>query len=430
LDRDDHKLAIAVQNSAGTTIARTTTNFSTRNMDNVPLAVESQSPENNATGIEPNDFIALYFNKAIDPALLQVEVLETAHGLTYVSLENGTDITQLNNIKLVEVHRDREAVPGGISHFPGNRMVAFYPSRDLAYGAEIFITAFYDGVELVRSTYACRPLPTFVEGFVTDSASNPVAGVTVALGDTGLTTRTNSDGAYGFGYGLPADQTIPAGRHKVVVNPGLENRAYGTLEYWANVKAGRRNSVFPVKVPVLSPQIPFRRVISGEASNVLAGGALTIDLSNAELTFPDLRDQGDLHVQFLSVEKFPYAGLGSATPLWGFCNQPGGVEVTGRTALSMAIPARLGSHAYLEDFTDLVVLVGLDPDALMLVPVGVAKINLEAKTVVSQGPVQLQRLDFIGYAHIKQEARPLLEQYVNGDASLQQMIAGLENLKP
>mgnify|MGYP001075014294 CR=1 FL=1 len=64
LDRDDHKLAIAVQNSAGNTIARTTTNFATRNMDNVPLAVERQSPENGAAGIEPNDFIALYFNKA------------------------------------------------------------------------------------------------------------------------------------------------------------------------------------------------------------------------------------------------------------------------------------------------------------------------------------------------------------------------------
>lgn len=427
LDRDDHKLAIAVQNSAGNSIARTTTHFSTRNMDNVSLSVERQSPANGATGIEPNDFIALYFNKAIDPALLSIEVLETAHGQTYASPPAGADMTGLNAIELVEVHRDRESVPGGISYLPGNRMAAFYPKRDLAYGAGVFITVTYDGAEVARSTYRIRELPTLIEGFVTDSVANPVAGIAVALPELGLTATTNADGAYSFGFGMNFDQTIPDGRHRLVVNPAMQNRAYGTVDQWVRVRQGRLNSGPVAKLPVISETIPFRRIISGRADNLLADGALQLNLSQAELTFPDLRDQGDVHAQFLSVENLPYAPLSFATPLWIFCLQPGAVGVSGQVGLTLAMPRRTGSYAYLDDFGQRVALVGLDPEALMIVPVGVGRIDADAKTVVSQGPVHLHRLDMIGYVLIGAQGQPLLEQYVNGDINLQQMIAGLEN---
>jgi hypothetical protein len=73
------------------------------------------------------------------------------------------------------------------------------------------------------------------------------------------------------------------------------------------------------------------------------------------------------------------------------------------------------------------VLVGLDFDALMIVPVGVGKIDADTKTVVSQGPVHLQRLDIIGYVLIGEPGQLLLEQYVNDEITLQQMIAALQN---
>jgi hypothetical protein len=61
--QEDHQLNLSVQNSAGDTIAAATSAFSVQDMDDVPLAVEKLKPANGATGVEPNDFIALYFNK-------------------------------------------------------------------------------------------------------------------------------------------------------------------------------------------------------------------------------------------------------------------------------------------------------------------------------------------------------------------------------
>jgi hypothetical protein len=266
-----------------------------------------------------------------------------------------------------------------------------------------------------------------IEGFVTDSAANPVAGIEVALPDLALTATTNADGAYSFGFGMNLKQTIPDGRHRLVVNPDMQNRAYGTLDQWVRVRQGRLNSGPVVKLPVLSEKIPFRRILSGRVDNLLADGALQLDLSKAELTFPDLRNQGDVHVQFLSVEQLPYAPLSFATPLWIFCLQPGAINVSGQVGLTLAIPKRTGSYAYLDDFGQRVVLVGLDPEALMIVPVGVARIDADTKTVVSQGPVHLRRLDIIGYVLIDEQGQPLLEQYVNGEINLQQLIAELEN---
>jgi hypothetical protein len=426
--QEDHQLNLSVQNSAGDTLAATTSTFSVQDMDAVPLAVEKLKPANGATGIEPNDFIALYFNKAIDPALLQIEVLETAHGKTYAAAASGADITQLSAVELVEVHRDRETVPGGVSILPGNQTAAFYPSRDLAYGAEVFVTATYDGTELTRATYNVRPLPTLIEGFVTDSATNPVAGIQVKIDGLDFTTVTNTDGAYSFGFGMDAAKSLPAGRHKLIVNPGMQNSEWGTLGYWARVTQGRLCAVPAIRLPRIDARIPFRRIVSGQAANLLADGALKLDLSAAQLTFADLRDQGDVHAQFLSVQQLPYAPMAFATPLWMFCIQPGGVKVSGQVGLTLAVPARQGGYAYLDNFGPLVVLVGLEPDALVLAPVGVGRLDADSKTVVSQGAVHLQRLDFIGYAHMPEAAQPLLQQYIDGAVDLATLTAQLEQM--
>jgi hypothetical protein len=49
--------------------------------------------------------------------------------------------------------------------------------------------------------------------------------------------------------------------------------------------------------------------------------------------------------------------------------------------------------------------------------------------VASEGAVNLQRLDYIGYALVDAEAQPILEQYAHGEINLVQMIGELETLK-
>jgi hypothetical protein len=71
-DRPDNILTIRVENSAAVELSATSARFSIQNMDTIALAVDRQTPANGATGIEPNAFIALYFNKPIDPALLTI----------------------------------------------------------------------------------------------------------------------------------------------------------------------------------------------------------------------------------------------------------------------------------------------------------------------------------------------------------------------
>ncbi len=257
-----HKLVVEAAAAGGQVLAGTTTYFSVVNTANIPLSVERQKPENNEQGVEPNAFIAFYFNKPIDPALLQVQVVETVHGKIYNTLEQGADITKLNDIRLVEVHRDRETVPGGMSHFPENTMAAFYSERDFAYGGIVYVTVLYDGEELSRSSFNIRPLPTFIQGFVSDQFMVPIAGIEVQIPDLGRLAVTDQDGNYGFGFGEPADRDIPRGQYVAVVNPGLKNRAFGSVSLWINVEEGRLNSVGTTKIPILNPEEPFRRIQS------------------------------------------------------------------------------------------------------------------------------------------------------------------------
>ena len=424
-----HALTVSVENSGGTVLSSTRTGFSIQRMDNVELSLESQKPANGATGVEPNDFIALYFNKAIDPALLSIQVLETAHGQTYATLGSGADITQLSKVSLVEVNRDREPVPGGISHFPANRMAAFYPARDLAYGATVYVTATYDGQEIARSSYTVRPLPTFIEGMVLNTQNDPLGGIEVRLPDLGLTAVTDNDGGFGLGYQLPPERNIPGGRYRMVVNPGLKNGAFGTIDQWVNVAEGRLNNATTVLLPSLNPSVPFRRIQSGAAQSLLASGALTLDLSQAVLSFPDLRDQGDVHAQVLQVNELSHRTLPTAAPYWVFALQPGGIRVSGTVGVRIGVPMRDGSYDYLLGKGLYFVMVGLDPEALMIMPVGVGKLDTDTKIISSVAPLALQRLDYIGFAPLPAEAQAVIEQFAKGEITLRQLTAELDNYR-
>lgn len=425
LDQDEHSLEISLENAQGNIRTRSGTHFSTRSMADVPLVLARQTPANGAGGIEPNDFMAFYFNKRIDSDLLQIQVLETAHGLTYGVLESGADITQLSRVELVEVHREREAVPGSVSHFPGNHMAAFYPDRDLAYGAEVFITVIYDGHELARSTFKVRDLPTFIEGFVLNSIGEPVEGIELTIAKLGLASRTDRDGAFGFGFKTPDAQNIPAGRYKLVVNPDLQNPRFGIVEQWVNAQQGRLNSVNPIRIPVLNPTIAFRRIGSG-ATAILAEGALTLDLAQAELRFPDLRNQGDVHTQMLQLHELSCGFWPYASPRWVFASQPAGIKISGTVGLTMAVPAINGGYGYLENWSAYVILVGLDEGSLTLAPMGIGRLDSDSKTVTSLKPVALERLDYIGYALMPFQCEPHLKSYANDEIDMNRLILAIE----
>ncbi|MCP4687110.1 MAG: carboxypeptidase regulatory-like domain-containing protein, partial [Desulfobacterales bacterium] len=324
-----------------------------------------------------------------------------------------------------------EPVTGGLSHFPGARMVAFYPEADVAYGANIFITVLYDGNELHRFFYEVRPLPSFIEGFVLNTLAVPAPDVEVAITALGLTAVTDSSGAFGFGFGMPADQTIPPGRRILTVNPGMKNRRFGTVEKYVTVREGRLNDTPPILLPAIGASIPFKRIYSGASQTILGAGALELDLSQAELTFPDLKDHGDVHVQVLSIGSLSHAALVSARPHWVFCLQPWGLEVSGPVGVRMDLPAHEGDYGYLDFYGERAVLVGLDPDALMIVPVGVGLVDADAREITSEGDVHYQRLDYIGYALMPdhEEVQPILEQYGAGEIDLRRLIAELEKLQ-
>jgi len=422
----EHHMALEVVSAPDAVLARRTSRFSVVNTASIALAVERQEPANSAVGVEPNEFVAVYFNKPVDPQQLQIQVLETVHGLTYDTLEKGADITQLSQVELVEVHRDREPVPGGISQFPGNTMAAFYAQRDFAYGSTVYVDVLVNNEYLSRTSFTVRPLPTFIQGFVADQFMQPIAGIAVAIPELGRTATTDGNGSYGFGFGDKALETIPAGRYRGIVNPNLANRSFGTVERWINVEGGRLNSAGMTLLPILNPEEPFRHITSGQQAAVLAGGDLTLNLTEAGLVFPDGRVQGNVHVQFMKLEQIAYPSLPSATPNWAFAVQPMGVEVSGPVALTFAMPPLYGSHDYAAHIGARVILIGYDPAAMQLVPVGVGLVDADNKKVTSEGGAALERLDYLGYALVDAEKQEILERFAKGEISLRQMIGELE----
>ena len=425
-DGASHRLEVAVQDSAQATLATRSISFTTTSMADIPLTVERQEPANNAVNVEPNGYLAFYFNKPISPDLLEIQVRESAHGRVYGSRQKGADLTQFSRIELVEVHRDQETVSGGISGFPGNKMAAFYPERDYAYGAEVYVTVLYDGVELSRSTFNVRPLPTFIQGGVVDQFNSAVAGIEVVLPAIFRTSVTDGNGCFSFGHSGPEDAAIEGGRYRAIINPGLKNRAFGSIERWIHVEGGKLNEVGVSTLPVLSTQEPFRRIASGTAQVMLAGEDLVLDLSGADLLFPDGRNQGDVHVQFLSLNEMPYPFMGATVPHWIYNLQPAGMEVSGTVGLTFSMPALYGSHDYVSRIGDLVVLMALDPDALELVPVGVGRVDVVNQKVISVGSVALKRLECLGYAMLGPDRQEAMQRYADGEITLAQMIGELE----
>ncbi len=425
----DRELEISVESESGQLLASASASFSVVDEQSLPVEVERTEPADGATDVEPTVFAAFYFNREIDPGLLEVAIEETVHGEDYVSAEPGAGIAEFGAVELEEVHRDREPVPGGTVVLPDSLAAAFYPKGNFAYGSEVFVSVAYGGTGIFRSKFSVRPLPTLVQGAVFDQFMRPLEGIEVRLEEAGQSAFSDADGVFGFGFGSPVGDMLPEGRWRAVANPGLQNAKYGSVEAFFAIREGELNDVEPMLLPLLNPEVPFVALQGGDSEVLLAEGELRLDLSEAEILFPDGADRGSAHAQFAATEQLPYRFLPEAVPSWAFCVQPGGIRISGNPKVAFALPALAGGYDYVESIGERALIVGLDAESLLIVPVGVGRVDGDLRTLESEGSPDLERLDVLGFAPVSDEAQPYLEMFANDEIGLGELVGALRSLQ-
>ena len=421
-----YRLLAVLQDGNQQVVAQSSRSIAVVTQEQVPIAIERISPSNAARNVDPNDFITLYFNQAIDPAKLELKVFESANGKTYVDMDPlGVNPLEAKGYQLVDVNRSYEPVPGELSLLPGNQVVAFYPARDVAYAAEVSVEVRYDGQELQRIRYQTRALPTLISGAVFDQLQQPVPDLEVRLVELGRSTRTNRDGAFNFGFGDAAQENIAGGNYRLELNPGQANRNYGSERKAVAIQGGRNNELGRFQLAQLNSNLPYSVLQGGQTFSLLQG-ELKLDLTRASLQFPDGTQSGDVHAQLLEFSQLPYPVEPLAMPYWMYGLQPGGIAVEGEVGVDLAALKLGDSYDYLPDNDDYVVLVGLDPQARRIVPVGVGQVS--NYRVHSRGALALQTLDLIGFALVGGEAQPALKAYAEGQLNLRQLHSELNRL--
>lgn len=389
----------------------------------VPLTLVNSDPVAGALDAEPNAPLTLFFNSPIDPALISLAVRETAQGETYVDLDPlGTDPVHAKGYQLQSVSRSHEPVNGSLSLMPGGRTLAFYPERELAYGAEVFVDIEYDGVLLGHFNYRTRALPTMLSGSVQDAFGQAVVAVEVALPGQARRATTDRNGGFAIGFGDAAAKGLQGGRWMLEVNPGMALAGYGSRRQWISIEAGRSNEIGMLRLAPLNRDIPPVPAAGGE-DVVLLGGALKLDLSRAVLQFPDARDEGDLYPQFLSFSQLPFPATDLAVPHFLYGIHPAGVDVQGGIGIDLEVPSFNQRYDHLPPEDSFVILVGLDPSAARIVPVGVGQVK--GKRVLSRGQVSMPVLDLIGYALAAPHQQDALAAYAAGRLNLPRLLAAV-----
>jgi hypothetical protein len=378
-------------------------------------------PARNEQYREPHLPIKFYFNKPVLLADLQISVKQTVHGTAYATGDNAQATSNGKyQGEVVEVHKDQEPVPGGLSLLPGGRIVEFYPDDDITYGASVFVHVSHLGEELSRFAFKVRENPTFIGGALFSQDQVALDGIKVALPELDISAITDANGVYTLGAGVPASRNIASGLYRLVVNPGGENPAFGSIERMVSVEQGRVNELQTLRVPRVDTRLAYNPLASHVQSNMLAGGDLVIDTSNALLSFADGNRSANVQTQLHSVTSGVYVSQHQAlTPHWMFNLQPGPIEVSGEVNLQITMPSLYGSYDYLPSDSVPVLIMGLDADSLEVVPIGVGMLN--NRVVTTPAPLRTERLDFIGVNLVAEEQYEELTRYINGEISLAQL---------
>lgn len=421
-----HTLTAQVKDSTGSVLGSKTVSFKFADIGDLPLEVIRTEPAGQAASVEPSAFIAWYFSRQINPDLVSVSVRETAHGQVYEKVAGGTGLTGLSRQKLIDVHKDNAQVPGGLSWLPEKTILAFYPDQDFTYGGQVRATLTYDGQEISRTSFRIRSMPTLIQGFVSNQFSLPAVGMTVTIPEAGKTAVTDKEGSFTFGFNEKEGAMIPPGRYKLMINPGLENMNYGTIEQWITVEQGRLNSLGVISTPLLNPAVEFSFLGTGTQYR-FDGNKLALDMTDAELVFPDGQTGGHVHVQMVNTAQVPYKALTSASGPFLYNIQPAGIEVAGQVHIELNLPEMNQSHDYLQYLTDYMLITGLDSESLQIVPVGAGTIDRENKKLTGTAGPSLKRMDYIGYAFVPQTHAEDVEQYIKGSLTMEELTSRLES---
>jgi len=418
-------LHFEVRNSVDEVLVSTELALNFINEDNLALSLDRTDPVRNEKDREPHTPVQFYFNKPVALADLNVTVKQTYHGTTYRNETiPGADFSEKYKGEVIEVHQDQAPVAGSLSLLPGERIVEFYPDKDLSFGASVFVEISHQGDQLTRFIYQVRNTPTFIQGAIADQANVTVAGIKVRIPELNVETITDSNGVFTFSGQGTTDNTIATGLYHFEVNPEQSNPGYGSNERLIKLENGRVNGIGNIGVPELNLDVPYRSVRSNVLSNVLVAGDLIIDTRNARLQFNDGSDEGAVHVQVINYgENIFQSETLNLSPLWVYNLQPGGIKVSGTIGLEIKMPSLYGSFDYIPADNTPVLIMGQDATTLALEPIGVGTVI--NNTVVSQGELKLERLDYIAYTLVPPEDYPLLQQYLDGNLTLEQLKAQL-----
>jgi len=418
-------LHFEVQNSSNEALVSTEVAVSLINEDDLALSLEKTNPAKNTKDHEPHTPIQFHFNKPVSLNDLAVSVKQSYHGTTYNNETlSGAGLSDKYTGDIIEVHQDQSPVAGNLSLLPGERIVEFYPDKDLSFGASVFVEINHQGTELGRFIYHVRNTPTFIQAAISDQNGASLEGINVTIPQLGLETITDNNGSFTVGGRGTTDNTIPSGIYRLVINPKQENANYGIGERIIKLDNGRMNRVGTFAIPGINLNVPYRNLSSSVNNNTLVSGDLIIDTSSARLQFSDGSDKGAVHVQMINygVNIFQSDAV-NLSPMWVYNLQPAGIKVTGNIGLQIKMPRLFGSYDYIPPENTPVLLMGQNPDTLNLTPIGVATII--SNTVVSQGNVNLERLDYIGYTLVSKEDYPLLQQYLDNTIGIEQLAAQL-----
>lgn len=423
----EHELQIQILDTADNVVSERRSRFSLVDASSEPMAVIRSEPANRATGVATNQAVTVHFNRPIDPHLVEINLKETVHGLNYdLSGQTGKSLGEIALPELVEVHRSMEPVAGDLFYGQDLRFVTFHADRHYGFDAQLYADVVYDGELLSRFSFSTEPLPTLITGSVADQLDAALGGIKVSLPDMNLATRTKPNGNFNIRVNA-ANRPTGNGRYRIVYNAGLADRRFGSHERLIDLQVGRLNRLDPQVLPQLSPSIPFVTVAGGQSDVYLAGGDLTLDLSSARLVFANGRNSGNVHVQFTTFGDLGVPVDNTLVPLWMYAVQPSGIEVEGDPALEIRMPALYGSYDYIPPDGTYVALLGYDASADRLLPVGAGRI--EDGWVHSVGALQLENLNYLGYAFAPGDAQNVLARYADGEiTSLLRLRSELSNL--
>ncbi len=388
----------------------------------IPLALTKVQPEAGADAVDTKEQISLFFNQAIDPALLEIQVHETAYGKTWINLDaKGTEFFNAKGHQLIDVQRDYEAVPLDIQLIGNNKTVLVSLGREPAYNATMFVDVNYDGASMLRYQYQTKPLPTLINMTIRDQYNRDVPNLRGELGDQiGV---TNNEGLVQFGY---ADNTtpMPDGQYQLWVNPNQANAKYGETKLTVPVEGGRLNDFGFVPVSFLNPEIGATVLTSGE-NHLLNTDEVLLDLTQAQVTFPDGATTGNAHLQF-NTAGYNYPTHGLAEPSWLYSFQPLGIRLTGTAEIKLKLPKHQNSWEYLPANGTLALAVAVNPANEMIEPIGLAE--RQGNYAVFLHPENVAVLDHLGVIFLPENFQQTLIDYKNETISFPVLMAKLAGL--